>query len=173
MFGTLRHRSPRGGVGGRRLKRRCWCRPAVSTCWLLVLEPLALELQRLPVLGHDAHHVLGHAVRDLRLDLEGDADAGADEPREMGDDLLGDAAGVTEITVQLEKGFFRREMVQTLTKLDVRFDLEAPDWDWVRRWLSPARRSRKAPLALDANQYALRRTPAFGRGAAPDEERSV
>lgn len=55
------------------------------------------------------------------------------------------AAGVSDITLRLDKGFFSREMVDTLDDLGVRYFLKVPDWGWVRARLSPARRSRKDP----------------------------
>ena len=53
------------------------------------------------------------------------------------------AAGVSEITVRLDKGLFSREMARTLEDLGVRFYLKVPDWAWVRGRLSAARRSKK------------------------------
>jgi hypothetical protein len=50
-------------------------------------------------------------------------------------------AGVAQITVRLDKGFFSREMVVALDALGVRFVLKVPDHAWVRRHLGPARPS--------------------------------
>src|SRR5690606_12364801 len=61
---------------------------------LLIFEPVTLELQRPAVLRDHPHDVLRHAVRDFRLDLECDADAGTDEAREVRDHFLSDAAGI-------------------------------------------------------------------------------
>lgn len=55
------------------------------------------------------------------------------------------AAGVTDITVRMDKGFFSRAMVQALYALDVSFLLKIPDHKWVRRCLGSRRRSEKDP----------------------------
>ena len=51
--------------------------------------------------------------------------------------------GVEDITVRLDKGFFSKEMVSTLTELGVAFVLKVPDHSWVRRGLGPFRQSEK------------------------------
>jgi hypothetical protein len=53
------------------------------------------------------------------------------------------AAGVEEITLRLDKGFFSREMVEALSALGVRYVLKVPDHQWVRSRLSAFRRSQK------------------------------
>lgn len=55
------------------------------------------------------------------------------------------AAGVQDITLRVDKGFFSREMVETLDELGVDYVLKVPDWGWVRGRLSAARRSKKDP----------------------------
>src|SRR5690606_27767340 len=51
------------------------------------------------------------------------------------------AAGVREITLRLDKGFFSQEMVETLEALRVRYVLKVPDWPWLRARLGRFRRS--------------------------------
>lgn len=60
-------------------------------------------------------------------------------------DLVGRlrAAGVDDITVRLDKGFFSRSMVRTLQALDVRFLLKIPAHRWLRDHQAPWRRSAK------------------------------
>lgn len=53
------------------------------------------------------------------------------------------AAGVRDITLRLDKGFFSQEMVGTLEELGVSYYLKVPNWKWVRSALGPARRSAK------------------------------
>jgi hypothetical protein len=53
------------------------------------------------------------------------------------------SAGVHEITIRLDKGFFSKEMVETLEALDVTYVLKVPNWAWVRARLRPFRRSAK------------------------------
>jgi hypothetical protein len=53
------------------------------------------------------------------------------------------AAGVEEITLRLDKGFFSREMVCALEALGVSYALKVPDHQWVRSRLSRYRRSTK------------------------------
>lgn len=55
------------------------------------------------------------------------------------------AAGVEEITLRLDKGFFSREMVEALHELEVSFYLKVPNFPWVRAQLGEARRSKKDP----------------------------
>ncbi len=101
--------------------------------------------------GRPSHHPLLAFVQETRDCLgirwrPGSAGAGTgarDWIRTLVDRLR--AAGVQQITLRLDKGFFSNEMVETLTDLDVRFYLKVPDWGWVRARLSPARRSRKDP----------------------------
>ena len=61
------------------------------------------------------------------------------------------AAGVQEITVRLDKGFFSREMVRALEALGVSYALKVPDHKWVRSRLSPYRRSQKDPSLWTAS----------------------
>src|SRR5690606_3351206 len=51
------------------------------------------------------------------------------------------AAGVREITLRLDKGFFSREMVEALEALRVRYVLKVPDWPWLRARLGRFHRS--------------------------------
>ena len=53
-------------------------------------------------------------------------------------------AGVSDITVRLDKGFFSRAMVECLQELGVSFLLKVPDHHWVRGALGPMRRSAKS-----------------------------
>lgn len=48
-----------------------------------------------------------------------------------------------EITLRLDKGFFSREMVETLQELGVDYYLKVPNFHWVRARLGEARRSQK------------------------------
>lgn len=52
-------------------------------------------------------------------------------------------AGVQEITLRLDKGFFSKAMVGALEDLGVSYFLKVPDWKWVRSELGSARRSSK------------------------------
>jgi len=61
------------------------------------------------------------------------------------------AAGVEQITVRLDKGFFSREMVEALEALSVCYVLKVPDHAWVRSRLSPYRRSTKDPALWTAS----------------------
>jgi hypothetical protein len=83
------------------------------------------------------------------------------------------AAGVKEITVRLDKGFFSREMVEALEALGVSYVLKVPDQAWVRRRLSPYRRSQKDPSLWTASGtlYGARLLTTQQRReiAAPDE----
>jgi hypothetical protein len=53
------------------------------------------------------------------------------------------SAGVKEITLRLDKGFFSKEMVCALEALGVAYVLKVPDHKWVRNCLSAYRRSAK------------------------------
>ncbi len=53
------------------------------------------------------------------------------------------SAGVREITLRLDKGFFSREMVEALEALGVGYVLKVPDHGWVRSRLSSYRNSAK------------------------------
>lgn len=61
------------------------------------------------------------------------------------------AAGVQQITVRLDKGFFSQEMVRALDALDepgvleVRYVLKMPDSPWIRSFLPARRRSARDP----------------------------
>jgi hypothetical protein len=61
------------------------------------------------------------------------------------------AAGVEEITLRLDKGFFSRKMVEALEALGVSYVLKVPDQKWLRRHLSPFRRSQKDPALWTAS----------------------
>jgi hypothetical protein len=61
------------------------------------------------------------------------------------------AAGVEQITVRLDKGFFSRKMVEALSALGVGYVLKVPDQKWLRRHLSPFRRSQKDPQLWTAS----------------------
>jgi hypothetical protein len=61
------------------------------------------------------------------------------------------AAGVEEVTLRLDKGFFSREMVEALDALGVKYVLKVPDQRWVRSRLSAFRRSRKDPSLWTAS----------------------
>lgn len=61
------------------------------------------------------------------------------------------AAGVQEITVRLDKGFFSREMVEALEALRVSYALKVPDFAWVKSRLSTYRRSAKDPALWTAS----------------------
>lgn len=52
-------------------------------------------------------------------------------------------AGVADITVRLDKGFFSQDMVEALTDLQVRFFLKVPQHQWVLRRVGPWRHSDK------------------------------
>jgi len=53
------------------------------------------------------------------------------------------AAGVKEITLRLDKGFFSKAMVSALEALGVRYVLKVPDQKWVKSRLSAYRHSAK------------------------------
>lgn len=53
------------------------------------------------------------------------------------------AAGVEDLTVRLDKGFFSRSIVRTLQSLDVHFLLKIPAHPWLRDHQAPWRRSTK------------------------------
>jgi hypothetical protein len=53
------------------------------------------------------------------------------------------SAGVEEITVRLDKGFFSRSVVETLFELDVHFLLKIPNHGWLRDHQRPWRRSER------------------------------
>jgi len=61
------------------------------------------------------------------------------------------AAGVEQITVRLDKGFFSRQMAEALSALGVDYVLKVPDQKWLRRHLSPFRRSQKDPQLWTAS----------------------
>lgn len=53
------------------------------------------------------------------------------------------SAGVHDLTIRLDKGFFSKEMVDTLEALGVTYVLKVPNWTWVKGYLRPFRRSAK------------------------------
>jgi hypothetical protein len=61
------------------------------------------------------------------------------------------AAGVQEITVRLDKGFFSKKMVHALEDLGVSYVLKVPDHTWVKSRLSAFRRSKKDPALWSAS----------------------
>jgi hypothetical protein len=61
------------------------------------------------------------------------------------------SAGVEEITIRLDKGFFSRQMVEALESLGVSYVLKVPDHKWVRAHLSAFRRSTKDPALWTAS----------------------
>lgn len=61
------------------------------------------------------------------------------------------AGGVEQITVRLDKGFFSRQMVEALSALGVGYVLKVPNQKWLRRHLSPFRRSQKDPQLWTAS----------------------
>jgi hypothetical protein len=61
---------------------------------LLLLEAESGEFQGPAIFGNGTDDILRSAGFDLGLDFEGDLDRRADQPGEMGDDLVGDAPGV-------------------------------------------------------------------------------
>lgn len=61
------------------------------------------------------------------------------------------SAGVEEITVRLDKGFFSRNMAEALSALGVGYVLKVPDQKWLRRHLSAFRRSQKDPALWTAS----------------------
>jgi len=82
------------------------------------------------------------------------------------------AAGVEEITVRLDKGFFSKEMVRTLGELGVAFVLKVPNHKWVRRRLGRYRRSAKDPdlWTSTGELYGMRLTSVERRRLAPNGE---
>ena len=67
----------------------------------LPLESLAVELQRAAILGHGPDELIRCAVRKPRLDLNRHCDLGAHLTGQMGDHLVGDAAGVAPDAVRV------------------------------------------------------------------------
>ena len=76
--------------------------PSPASRQLLLLEPLARELQRPAVLGDRPHDVIRRAGGDLGLDLERHRHLRADQAGQMRDHLVGDAAGVAADTGGVE-----------------------------------------------------------------------
>lgn len=72
--------------GPRQSTSRWWC--------LLLLEPLRRELEHPTILGNGPHDVVRRPRGELRLHLE--RHLGPDQPTEMGDDLIGDAAAALD-----------------------------------------------------------------------------
>ena len=62
--------------------------------FLFLLETLTRELQRAAVFGHRAHHVIRGAGGNVSLDFQSDLHVGPDQPDQVRDNLVGDAAGV-------------------------------------------------------------------------------
>ncbi len=61
---------------------------------LLLLEPLAVELQRPAVFRHSPHKLVRRPVREPRLDFDRHRYLGPHLAREVGDHLFGDPSGV-------------------------------------------------------------------------------
>jgi hypothetical protein len=55
------------------------------------------------------------------------------------------AAGVEEITIRMDKGFYSKKIVKGLNELDVQYLLKIPDQHWARAALGPWRASKKDP----------------------------
>jgi hypothetical protein len=81
------------------------------------------------------------------------------------------SAGVKQITLRLDKGFFSREMARALEALGVRYVLKVPDQRWVRSRLSAFRRSTKDPVLWTASGrlYGARLLTVEQRREIPDE----
>src|SRR5690606_7551776 len=62
------------------------------------------------------------------------------------------AAGVAEITVRLDKGFFSKDMVRTLEELGVRYLLKVPAHGWLRDHQGPWRRSAKGEAIFPGHE---------------------
>jgi len=84
-------------------------------------------------------------------------------------------AGVSEITVRLDKGFFSRAMVDVLQELGVGFLLKIPDHTWVRRRLGTRRQSEKdtAIWTASGTLYGVRLLSCEWRRALPSEPGSL
>lgn len=61
------------------------------------------------------------------------------------------AAGVREITVRLDKGFFSRAMVEALDRLEVKYVLKMANYRWVKFRQSPFQRLEKYPSLWTAS----------------------
>ena len=61
-------------------------------------------------------------------------------------------AGVRDITVRLDKGFFSREMVRTLERLGVSFLLKVPRHGWLRGYRGPWRFSAKGEAVFPGEE---------------------
>ena len=61
---------------------------------LLALKPLARELQGSTVLGDGANHLVGRAIGHFGFDFNGDCDVGPNQCNQMGNDFVGDLAGI-------------------------------------------------------------------------------
>jgi len=62
------------------------------------------------------------------------------------------AAGVSDITVRLDKGFFSRSMVRALEDLGVRYLLKIPAHAWLRDHQGPWRRSAKSDKVFPSHE---------------------
>lgn len=60
-------------------------------------------------------------------------------------------AGVEEITVRLDKGFFSRAMVEALDRLDVKYVLKIANYRWMSAHLSPYQRLAEDPRLWTAS----------------------
>ena len=97
--------------------------------------------------GRPSHHPLLAFVREtgdcLGVRWRGGSAHTAEGAEEWIGDLVGRlrAAGVEDITVRLDKGFFARRMVRTLEGLGVSFLLKVPRHRWLSRHRGPWRYS--------------------------------
>src|SRR5262249_19125134 len=71
--------------------------PTLTSRWsiLFSLEAMRAELQCPTVFSHGPHRGIGHALRNLGLDFQGDLYLGTEQSAEMLDHLLGDSACIT------------------------------------------------------------------------------
>src|SRR5215831_13654190 len=69
----------------------------------LSFKSLARKFQCAAVLGHCANNLIGCATRNFCLDLQCDLDGQTHQPSEMGNDLVGDAAGVAAHPGRIER----------------------------------------------------------------------
>lgn len=99
--------------------------------------------------GRPCHHPLLAFIRETGDCLGVRWRGGSAHTAEGAGEWIGDlverlrAAGVGDITVRLDKGFFSREMVRTLERLDVCFLLKVPRHRWLSRHRGPWRFSAK------------------------------
>lgn len=78
------------------------------------------------------------------------------------------AAGVQQITLRLDKGFFSKEMVAALEGLGVQYVLKVPDHTWVR-----SRLSRYRPSAKDEGLWSASGTLYGARPLSVQQRRAI